>query len=137
MFRKRKPAPDPMSVVSRFIEAANHHDTPGIMACVHPQFESIQPLFPSRNFKGAEQVRRNWEAIFRDEPGFRLTVLRSAIADPTQVWVELHGAGDHTQVGGVFILGIEDDLIRWVRIFTGPIEQRGDESEASVRQTSV
>lgn len=126
-----------MAVVSRFIEAANHHDTPGIMACVHPKFESIQPLYPSRNFSGAEQVRRNWDAIFRDEPGFRLTVLRSVAAGPDCVWLELHGAGDHTQVGGVFIMGIEENLIRSVRIFTGPIEQRGEDRAASVRQTDA
>ena len=125
-----------MAVVSRFVEAANLHDGDSIMACIHPQFESIQPLFPSRNFTGSDQVRSNWEAIFRDEPGFRLTVLRSATVPPDTVWMELHGAGDHTQVGGVFILGVEDDLIRWARIFTGPIEQTGDDREASLRQAT-
>jgi ketosteroid isomerase-like protein len=133
VFRRKKPGQDPMAVVSRFVEAANRHDIDGIYACVHPEFDSIQPCFPSRNFTGADQVRKNWKAIFDAEPGFRLTVLRSARSANT-VWVELHGAGNATQVAGIFILGIEGGKIRWARVYSGPVEQVGDEGEAARRQ---
>ena len=133
LFSKKRPVEDPMAVVSRFVEAANRHDVDGIYACVHPNFDSIQPCFPSRNFTGAEQVRKNWQAIFDSEPGFRLTVLRSARSGNT-VWVELHGAGEAAQVAGIFILGVEDEKIRWARVYSGPVEQVGDEGEASARQ---
>ncbi len=133
LFARKRPAENPMAVVARFVEAANRHDVDAIYACVHPDFDSIQPCFPSRNFTGGEQVRRNWRAIFDAEPGFRLTVLRSARSGNT-VWVELHGAGEAAQVAGVFILGMEDDKIRWARVYSGPVEQVGEEGEASTRQ---
>ena len=132
-FTKKKTEEDPMAVVGRFVDAANRHDIDGIFAVVHPEFDSIQPCFPSRNFQGADQVRANWKAIFENEPGFRLTVLRSARAGNT-VWVELHGAGNAAQVAGIFILGVEDSKIRWARVYSGPVEQMGDEGMAAGRQ---
>ncbi|HEV2758049.1 MAG TPA: nuclear transport factor 2 family protein, partial [Acidimicrobiales bacterium] len=90
-------------------------------ACLHPDFDSIQPMYPSRNFRGADQVRRNWQAIFDAEPGFRLTVLRSASTDDT-VWLELHGAGRDAEVAGIFIMGIVGDRIRWARIYSALVE---------------
>jgi limonene-1,2-epoxide hydrolase len=133
LFSKKKSGDDPMAVVTRFVEAANRHDADAIYATVHPEFDSIQPCFPSRNFTGSDQVRKNWLAIFDAEPGFRLTVLRSARSGNT-VWVELHGAGNAAQVAGIFILGVEDDKIRWARVYSGPVEQMGEEGEASARQ---
>lgn len=120
--RKRTLLPDPMSVVSRFVEAANRHDADGIEACLHPDFESIQPIHPSRNFRGARQVRRNWQAIFDVEPGFRLTVLRGAASQDT-AWVELHGAGQAAEVAGVLIFGVQDGRLRWSRIYSELVEQ--------------
>lgn len=129
----RKKNEDPTAVVRRFVEAANSHDTDGLKACVHPDFDSVQPCFPTLNFKGADQVKANWQAIFDAEPGFRLTVLRSA-SNGNTVWVELHGAGEAAQVAGVFILGVERNMIRWARIYSGSVDQQGEEGEASIRQ---
>ena len=133
LFSRKRTGDDPMAVVTRFVEACNRHDVDAIYAVVHPNFDSIQPCFPARNFTGADQVRKNWRAIFDAEPGFRLTVLRSARSGNT-VWVELHGAGNASQVAGVFILGVEDDKIRWARVYSGPVQQMGEEGEASARQ---
>jgi limonene-1,2-epoxide hydrolase len=119
--RKRSGLTDPMSVVTRFVNACNRHDADSVAACLHPEFDSIQPMYPSRNFRGADQVRRNWQAIFDAEPGFRLTVLRQAAADDT-VWLELHGAGRDAEVAGVFVMGIQGDRIRWARIYSALIE---------------
>jgi limonene-1,2-epoxide hydrolase len=119
--RKRSGLTDPMSVVTRFVNACNRHDADSVAACLHPDFDSIQPMYPSRNFRGADQVRRNWQAIFDAEPGFRLTVLRQAAADDT-VWLELHGAGREAEVAGVFVMGIQGDRIRWARIYSALIE---------------
>ncbi len=119
--RKRTGLNDAMSVVTRFVNACNRHDADGVYACLHPEFDSIQPMYPSRNFRGADQVRRNWQAIFDAEPGFRLTVLRSAAVDDT-VWLELHGAGRDAEVAGVFVMGIQGDRIRWARIYSALVE---------------
>lgn len=121
MKRKRIGLNDAMSVVTRFVNACNRHDADGVAACLHPNFDSIQPMYPSRNFRGADQVRRNWQAIFDAEPGFRLTVLRSAAMDDT-VWLELHGAGRDAEVAGIFIMGIVGDRIRWARIYSALVE---------------
>ncbi|HEX6595946.1 MAG TPA: nuclear transport factor 2 family protein [Acidimicrobiales bacterium] len=133
LFSKKRTGEDPMAVVTRFVEACNRHDVEAIYSTVHPNFDSIQPCFPSRNFTGADQVRKNWRAIFESEPGFRLTVLRSARQGNT-VWVELHGAGNAAQVAGIFILGVEGDKIRWARVYSGPVEQVGEEADAARRQ---
>ena len=119
--RKRSGLSDPMSVVTNFVNACNRHDAEGVSACLHPDFDSIQPMYPSRNFRGADQVRRNWQAIFDAEPGFRLTVLRSAAAGDT-VWLELHGAGRDAEVAGVFVMGVQGDRIRWARIYSALVE---------------
>ena len=119
--RKRSGLGDAMEVVTRFVNACNRHDADGVYSCLHPDFDSIQPMYPSRNFRGADQVRRNWQAIFDAEPGFRLTVLRSAAVDDT-IWLELHGAGQDAEVAGVFVMGIQGDRIRWARIYSALVE---------------
>ena len=121
-FRRQKAVSDPVTVVSRFVDAANRHDADAIAKCLHPDFESIQPIYPSRNFRGSMQVKRNWQAIFESEPGFRLSLVRSASNEGT-VWVELHGAGRDVEVAGVFIMGVEDELVRWARVYSAVVEQ--------------
>jgi hypothetical protein len=121
-FRRKKKSSDPLAVVQRFVDAANRHDAQGIAECLHVDFDSVQPIYPSRSFRGSAQVRRNWQAIFQSEPGFRLTLLRSASTDDT-VWVELHGAGRDAEVAGVFIMGVENDLIRWARVYSAVVDQ--------------
>ena len=120
--RRKKKSSDPVAVVQRFVDAANRHDALAISECLHPDFDSMQPIYPSRNFRGADQVRRNWQAIFQSEPGFRLTLLRSAVADGT-VWIELHGAGKEVEVAGVFIMGVENNLVRWARVYSAVVDQ--------------
>jgi limonene-1,2-epoxide hydrolase len=119
--RRRAGLGDAMDVVTRFVNACNRHDADAVYACLHPEFDSIQPMYPTRNFRGADQVRRNWQAIFDAEPGFRLTVLRSAAMDDT-VWLELHGAGRDAEVAGVFVMGVQGDRIRWARIYSALVE---------------
>ena len=132
-FRRRKKSSDPVAVVQRFVDAANRHDAQGVADCLHRDFDSIQPIYPSRNFRGSDQVRRNWQAIFQAEPGFRLTLLRSAASDGT-VWVELHGAGREAEVAGVFIMGVENNLVRWARVYSAVVDQEFQGPEATSEQ---
>jgi hypothetical protein len=129
--RRKLASLDAMDVATRFVNAANQHDPDGLIACVHRDFQSVQPVHPERNFRGVGQLRSNWEAIFRSEPGFRLTVLRSTATDDT-VWMELHGAGDDEEAAGTFILGIENGRIRWIRVYSDliqPMEEPAAEVE--------
>ena len=128
--RRRVHPGDPMAVVSRFLDAANHHDIDALYASVHPEFESFQPLHPVRNFRGPGQLISNWKAIFKAEPGFRLTVLRASTTGNT-VWVELHGAGDSAEAAGIFIMGVENGRIRWVRVYSDLVEPEPEEEVAT------
>ncbi len=136
--RKRSGLNDPMAVVTKFVNACNRHDADSVASCLHPDFDSIQPMYPTRNFRGADQVRRNWQAIFDAEPGFRLTVLRSAAVDDT-IWLELHGAGEEAEVAGVFVMGVQGDRIRWARIYSAlvePVPEGVGEPPAPLREVS-
>ena len=125
--KRRKVRPhDPVAVVTRFLDAANHHDADGLRACVHPEFESFQPLHPARNFRGAGQLISNWKAIFEAEPGFRLTLLRASTTGNT-VWAEIHGAGASAEAAGIFIVGVEDGRIRWIRVYSDLVEPLPEE----------
>jgi hypothetical protein len=119
--RRRVRPDDPVAVVTRFLDAANHHDADGLRACVHPEFESYQPLHPARNFRGAGQLISNWKAIFEAEPGFRLTLLRASTTGNT-VWAEVHGAGASAEAAGIFIVGVEEGRIRWIRVYSDLVE---------------
>jgi limonene-1,2-epoxide hydrolase len=119
--RRKMASLDAMDVATRFVNAANQHDPDSLVACVHRDFQSIQPVHPDRNFRGVRQLRNNWEAIFRTEPGFRLTVLRATATEDT-VWMELHGAGDDDEAAGTFILGVEDGRILWVRVYSDIVQ---------------
>ncbi|MGI8777966.1 MAG: nuclear transport factor 2 family protein [Acidimicrobiales bacterium] len=135
--RRRVGPSDPMAVVTRFLDAANHHDADTLYASVHPEFESFQPLHPGRNFRGPGQLISNWKAIFQAEPGFRLTVLRASTTGNT-VWVELHGAGDSAEAAGIFIVGVENGRIRWVRVYSDLVEPADelDEEEPGAQVTA-
>jgi limonene-1,2-epoxide hydrolase len=124
--RRRVRPDDPVAVVTRFLDAANHHDADGLRACVHPEFESFQPLHPARNFRGAGQLISNWKAIFEAEPGFRLTLLRASTTGNT-VWAEIHGAGASAEAAGIFIVGVEDGRIRWIRVYSDLVEPLPEE----------
>ncbi|HEX2193017.1 MAG TPA: nuclear transport factor 2 family protein [Acidimicrobiales bacterium] len=135
--KRRKVRPDdPVAVVTRFLDAANHHDADGLRACVHPEFESFQPLHPARNFRGAGQLISNWRAIFEAEPGFRLTLLRASTTGNT-VWAEVHGAGASAEAAGIFIVGVENARIRWIRVYSDLVEPLPEEAveEAPAAET--
>ena len=135
--KRRKVRPDdPVAVVTRFLDAANHHDADGLRACVHPEFESFQPLHPARNFRGAGQLISNWKAIFEAEPGFRLTLLRASTTGNT-VWAEIHGAGASAEAAGIFIVGVEDGRIRWIRVYSDLVEPMPEEPVEEAPQPPV
>ena len=91
--RKRSGLGDAMEVVTRFVNACNRHDADGVYSCLHPDFDSIQPMYPSRNFRGADQV------FAHDDEGQagRAGVLLRAGVDQAELR-DVEGAGE--EMGG-------------------------------------
>jgi len=55
-------------VTERLLAAANAHDLEALVACFSPDYQLEMPAHPSRNFRGNEQVRKNWEGFFAAMP---------------------------------------------------------------------
>ena len=81
-------AADPMlSVVTRLRDAMNEHDLESLVDVFDPDVASETPAHPQRTFRGADQVRRNWEQIFAGVPDLRADLL-DAVVDGDMVWSE-------------------------------------------------
>jgi hypothetical protein len=115
----------PAIVLERLQQAQNAHDLEAFVACFAPDYQSDQPLHPDRAFQGAEQVRKNWSAIFHDIPNFHAELLRSSIEGDT-VWGEWYWFGTRREgtlfeMRGVIIFGIQADQIKWARLYVEPV----------------
>jgi len=126
------------TVMERVNAAMNAHDLDAFLACFQDDYESEQPAHPDRAFRGREQVRSNWSAVFDGVPDFRSELLRS-VADGATVWSEWHWQG--TQAGGtvldmvgVFVCGVRDGRISWARLYMEPVEHAGAGIESAVRR---
>ncbi len=54
-----RPVSDPRAVMERLTDAQNAHDLEALLAGFAADYHSEQPLFPSRTFRGVDQVRAN------------------------------------------------------------------------------
>jgi steroid delta-isomerase-like uncharacterized protein len=135
------PAAGAGRVLERLRRAINEHDVEGFLANVDADYRSEQPAHPERAFGGREQVRENWEAIFRDVADFRADLIRSVV-DGETVWAEWgwHGTrtdGSRLEMRGVTIFGVRAERIVWGRLYMEPIERGGgDIREAMKRMTA-
>jgi ketosteroid isomerase-like protein len=109
----------------------NAHDIDAFVDLFAEDYDSEQPAHPDRAFKGREQVRANWSAIFAGVPDLRAELVATAEEGDT-VWTEwrLHGTG--LEMAGVMVLGIEDGRIARARLYLEPVEQ-GEGIEAAVQ----
>jgi ketosteroid isomerase-like protein len=129
---------DRRAVLERLTDAQNAHDLEAMLACFHADYQSEQPLFPSRTFQGVDQVRANWSALFGAIPDFRAEIVRSAV-DGETVFCEIHWTGtkaDGTPLDerGVIIAGVRDDRIAWARLYVDEVEREGADIDTVVRQ---
>jgi ketosteroid isomerase-like protein len=110
------------AVVERLIGALNRHDLDGVADCFAPDFSGEWPAHPGRDFRGPEQVRRNWEMIFKVSPEITVAMTQ-AVAVGDDVWGEWHytkAAGQ--ELKGVIIITVRDGLIRRSRFYMEPID---------------
>jgi ketosteroid isomerase-like protein len=114
----------------------NAHDVDAFVALFADDYDSVQPAHPDRAFRGRDQVRENWSAIFAGVPDFRSKLVRVA-ADGDTVWSEWHWQGTQTEDGrlemvGVIVFGVQEGRIAWARLYVEQVEQ-GAGIEAAVR----
>ena len=112
---------DAERIIERYRDAMNAHDLDALLDCFDPDYESVQPLNPDRDFRGRETVRKRWTAIFANVADFRAELLRTAVGRH-EVWGEWRWLGtraDRTpiDVRGVTILGVRGDRIAWGRFY--------------------
>src|SRR3954468_3948425 len=86
---------DAARLVGRLHAAMNARDIEAFVACFADDYDSVQPAHPDRAFRGREQVRANWSAVFTGVPDFRADLVRIDAVDDT-VWSEWRWEGTQT-----------------------------------------
>ena len=132
-------AADPMlSVVTRLRDAMNEHDLEALVDVFDPDFVSETPAHPQRTFRGADQVRRNWEQIFAGVPDLQADLL-DAVVEGDTVWSEWdwHGTrrdGAPHRMRGVTIQRVRDSRAVSVRFYMEPVDEGGPAAGEAVRR---
>jgi ketosteroid isomerase-like protein len=133
------PGPDPLAVAHALTEAMNAHDIDAFVALFAEDYESEQPAHPDRRFRGREQVRTNWSAVFAGVPDFHAELVSTAAHEET-AWTEwrwhgTHADGSRLEMAGVIVLGVRNGSIAWARLYVEPVEA-GEGIDAAVREIS-
>jgi ketosteroid isomerase-like protein len=128
---------DPREVAVALAEATNAHDIDAFVALFAPDYDSQQPAHPDRAFRGRDQVRANWSAVFAGVPDFRAELVATAVEADT-VWSEWRWSGTHEDgsrlaMAGVIVFGVRDGQIAWARLYIEPVEAAGAGIDAAVR----
>jgi len=132
-------AADPMlAVVTRLRDAMNEHDLEALVDVFDPDFVSETPAHPQRTFRGADQVRRNWEGIFAGVPDLQADLL-DAVVDGDTVWSEWEHRGTRPDgsphvMRGVVIFGVSGGVATWARFYLEPMQEEGDDVDTFRRR---
>lgn len=132
------PLAPPTAVIDRLVERTNAHDLEGLVASFAPDYVLTNPVHPTRDFVGLDQVRRNWTALFAGVPDLVASV-RSVVADGEQVWVEMavdgiRRDGVPMHLAGVQIFTVREGLIRQCRFYFEPVEPVGIDADGAIRE---
>lgn len=112
---------DPGAVLERMRQALNARDLEAYVACFAPDYRSEQPIHPGWAYTGTDQLRWNWTGIFENVPDFTTELVRSVI-DGDTFWSEWRWSGSQPDgrpmtIVGTIIMGVENGLISWGRIY--------------------
>lgn len=133
--------PDMLDVVDRLVAATNAHDLDVLVGCFAPDYVNQTPAHPLRGFRGRDQVRRNWTAIFAGVPDIAARVTAAA-ADGERVFTEWEMSGTRRDgtphaMAGVIIFGIRGDQIASARFYLEPVESASGDVNAAVGQLTT
>jgi len=132
-------AANPMlSVVTRLRDAMNEHDLEALVDVFDPDFVSETPAHPQRTFRGADQVRRNWEQIFAGVPDLKAELLDAVVeGDMVSSEWDWHGTrrdGAPHRMRGVTIQRVRDARAVSVRFYMEPVDEGGPAAGEAVRR---
>src|SRR5581483_8006705 len=119
----------PEALLERLLDATNRHDLDALVDCFAPNYRNETPAHPARGFVGREQVRKNWEQIFRFVPDVHARVLRQR-GDGDVMWSEWEVTGrrldgsSHEMVG-VILFGVAEGRASWAHFYLEPVEADG------------
>jgi ketosteroid isomerase-like protein len=130
----------PLALLERLLPAVNDHNLEALVSCFVDDYVNENPAHPQREFRGKEQVRRNWAQIFGGVPDVHARVLRYATQGDT-LWTEwdMWGTrrdGGAFQMRGVFIFGVEQGMAKWARMFLEPVEEISGDTDTAVSQVA-
>ena len=126
------------AVVDRLRAAVDDHDLDALTACFAPDYVNTTPVHPTRGFRGAGQVRHNWEQLFSGIPDISAEVTDRAV-DGSTIWTEWEMRGTRRDgqphlMRGVIVFEVRDELIFGARFYLEPVEARtGDVVDAIER----
>jgi ketosteroid isomerase-like protein len=128
-----------VDIADQLAAALRSRDADRLAALFAEDYDSSQPAHPDRAFRGREQVRTNWTAIFAGVPDFTAELL-GASRDGDTAWTEWawHGtraSGEPLEMVGVMVLGLRDDLISWARLYVEDVDA-GTGIDAAVQRIS-
>jgi ketosteroid isomerase-like protein len=130
-----------MMVVESLREAINKHDLEAFVACFDADYRSEQPAHPGREFRGRDQVRKNWSTFFREIPDLQAELLASITADDTEWgewrWHGTRGSGDRFEMRGVTLMGTRNNHIAWGRLYMEEIEGAGEQIDQAVQRLAT
>ena len=130
----------PRAVAAALLDAMNAHDIEAFVSLFAADYDSEQPVHPDRAFRGRNQVRANWSAVFAGVPDFRAELVATAVEEDT-VWTEWRWHGTHEDGGplemaGVIILSVRDGRVAQARLYVEPVQRAGEVIDAAVREMS-
>ena len=116
----------------------NSHDAPLMASLFADDYQSAQPLHPSRAFGGRAQVLANWTSVFEGVPDFASELVASSVDGETE-WGEWDWRGQHTDgspfaMRGVTIVVVRDGLIAEARLYMEPVELGDGDIHVAVQQ---
>jgi ketosteroid isomerase-like protein len=117
-------------------EATNNHDINALVDCFADDYVNETPAHPARGFRGREQVRRNWTAIFAGVPDFGMRVVRQVV-DGSEVWMEVEMAGTRRDgaahlLRGVIRFEVMQNHATRARFYVEPVEEASGDVNAAV-----
>jgi ketosteroid isomerase-like protein len=127
-------------IMNRLESAMNAHDLDAFVGCFAVDYESRQPAHPSRDFRGRDQVRKNWEQVFAGVPDFTAELVAEALTDDGAEIGEWRWSGTHTDgspfaMSGVIIAEVRHRAIASARLYMEPVERDGTDIDEMVQET--